>query len=43
MFGCYVDEMMKIYIFDYMLNMLIGSSLPVLLHGCDVCGCSFLR
>jgi len=23
-----------------MLNMLIGSSLPVLLHVCDVCGCS---
>jgi len=43
MFGCYVDEMMKIYIFDCMLNMLIGSSLPVLLHGCVVCGCSFLR
>ena len=29
-------------IFDCMLNMLIGSNLPVLLHGCDVCGCSFL-
>ena len=42
MFDCYVDEMRK-NIFDCMLNMLIGSSLPVLLHGCVVCGCSFLR
>jgi len=26
-----------------MLNMLIGSSLPVSLHGCIVCGCFSLR
>ena len=42
MFGCSMDEMMKVYLIC-MLNMLFGSSLPVLLHGCDVCGCSFLR
>jgi len=42
MFDCYVDEM-RINVFGCMLNMLIGSSLPVLLYDCVVYGCSSLR
>jgi len=37
-----MDEMVKIYSTVWWIC--VGSSLPVLLHGCVVCGCSsFLR
>jgi len=38
MFDCYDEN-----IFDCMLNMLIGSSLPVSLYVCVVCGRFSLR
>jgi len=42
MLGCYMDMRLWKYIWLYDAYVL-GSSLPVLLHGCVVCGCSFLR
>jgi len=41
MFGCYMDMGRWKYIWLYD-EYVIGSSLPVLLYGCIVCGCSFL-
>jgi len=42
MFGCYMDMRWWKYIWLYD-EYVVGSSLPILLHGCVVCGCSSLR
>jgi len=42
MFGCYMDMRWWKYIWLYD-EYVIGSSLPILLHGCVVCGWSSLR
>jgi len=42
MFGCYIDMGWRICIWLYD-EYVVGFSLPVLLHGCVLCGCSFLR
>jgi len=42
MLGCYMDMRWWKYIWLYD-DYVVGSSLPVSLHGCVVCGCSSLR